>query len=184
MFCKIVFVVLVMILLYFSAEKLMNKMNNKESFVSSNCPTMMVKKGGKIMVYDPKMAKIPGVNPIYLKSLKEYKDYVKWQRASGLNCPILNLEKEFDAQGFEMYKINKSFSGDYENTGSSFFNHNLPVIQKEPPMSLLLDANQTNNVNFNQNMYPSYDPYGQYIGKRTSLDFPYSSVDDSSTCQK
>ena len=76
-------------------NKYMNKelfSNGKEPFVSNQCPTTMIKKGNKILLYNPKLAKIPGVNPIVLKSLKEYEEYVKWQRASNINCPILHLE--------------------------------------------------------------------------------------------
>ena len=65
----------------------------------------MIKKGNQILLYNPKMAKIPGVNPIVLKSLKEYKDYIKWQRANKLNCPILHLERMYDTQGNENYEI-------------------------------------------------------------------------------
>ena len=109
---KLLFIFVICVSIFLTADEMMrqyNKNKNKftESFVSSNCPTTMVRKGDKIMLYDPKMAKIPGVNPIYLNSLKEYEKYMKWQRASGLKCPILHLEKEFDAQGFEKYQIKK-----------------------------------------------------------------------------
>ena len=50
------------------------------------------------MLYNPELAKIPGVNPLIMDSLKDYKEYVKWQRASGLNCPILHLEKVYDSK--------------------------------------------------------------------------------------
>ena len=51
-----------------------------EPFVSGQCPTTMIKNGEHIMVYNPKMAKIPGVNPILLDNLEDYKEYVNWQK--------------------------------------------------------------------------------------------------------
>ncbi len=69
------------------------KGKTEEPFVSGNCPTTMIKKGDKIMLYNPELAKIPGVNPLMMDSLKDYKEYVKWQRASGLKCPVLHLRK-------------------------------------------------------------------------------------------
>ena len=51
-----------------------------ESFVSGQCPTTMIKNGEQIMVYNPKMAKIPGVNPILLDNIEDYKEYVRWQK--------------------------------------------------------------------------------------------------------
>jgi hypothetical protein len=60
-------------------------------------------------MYDPSMAKVPGVNPIQFKGLDEYKDYIEWQRESKLKCPILHLEKVYTADGSEMYEIRQNF---------------------------------------------------------------------------
>jgi len=57
-----------------------NDVMKQESFVSGQCPTTMIKNGEHIMVYNPKMAKIAGVNPIMLNDLEDYKEYVRWQK--------------------------------------------------------------------------------------------------------
>lgn len=80
-----------------------------EPFVSGKCPTTLIKDGNHFFVYDPSMAKVPGVNPIQFKDLEEYKEYVDWQRKSNLNCPILHLEKVFAADGSHMYEIRQNF---------------------------------------------------------------------------
>jgi len=80
-----------------------------EPFVSGKCPTTLIKDGQYIYLYDPSMAKVPGVNPIQFNSLDEYKDYIEWQRASHLKCPILHLEKVYTANGTEMYEIRQNF---------------------------------------------------------------------------
>ena len=151
--------------------KYMNKKlfsnNGKEPFVSNQCPTTMIKKGNQILLYNPKLAKIPGVNPIVLKSLKEYEEYVKWQRASNINCPILHLERMYDTQGVENYEIKQSFM---LNQPSGALNHDLPVVHKTPDVNLLLNAHYDNNPPYNQNSIAAYDPHNLHIGSMTKLD--------------
>lgn len=137
-----------------------------EPFVSGQCPTTLIKKGNQILLYNPEMAKVPGVNPIVFKCLRDYEKYVKWQRASGLNCPILHLEQMFDTQGNAKYEIKNSFT---LNAPIGPLNHDLPTVHKSPCVQRLLNANVENKP-YNQNMYPSFDPYNQDVGKVTTLD--------------
>jgi len=80
-----------------------------EPFVSGKCPTTLIKDGNQYYIYDPSMAKVPGVNPIPFKNLDEYKEYIDWQRRNELQCPILHLEKVYNAQGTQMYEIRQNF---------------------------------------------------------------------------
>lgn len=99
----------------------------QEPFVSGNCPTTLIKDGNRIFLYDPSMAKVPGVNPIQLKSLEEYKEYIEWQRKSNLHCPILHLEKVCTTQGTEMYEIRQNFIDIHEyGAQPQFTSHVLP----------------------------------------------------------
>ena len=157
-------------------EKFINKyinkeafssINNKEGFVSNQCPTTMIKKGNQIILYNPKLAKVPGVNPITLSSLEDYKEYIKWQRASNINCPILHLEKMYDTQGNENYEIKQSFMLDQP---SGPLNHELPIINKRPSMDQLLNAHYDTNVEYNKNSFPAFDPYNQNVGSTTQHD--------------
>ena len=171
MITKIIFGFLFIFLIFLTIDRmLMVKYVNEEPFVSGTCPTTMIKKGDKIMLYNPELAKIPGVNPLIMDSLKDYKEYVKWQRANGLKCPILHLEKAYDAQGNEQYEIKRSFAGEDQDIHVGALNHNLPIIQKEPKIDFLLDAQAQNNAIYNQNQLPAYDPYNQNIGRITKLD--------------
>ena len=156
----------------FSSNYLVNMKNNldedtKENFVSGTCPTTLVKKGNQILLYNPNMVKVPGVNPIVLKSLKEYEKYVKWQRANNLDCPILHLERMYDSQGHENYEIKNSFM---LNEPSGPLNHDLPVVHKTPNVGELLNAHYDNNKPYNKFSYPAYDPYNQNLGVMTKLD--------------
>lgn len=131
--------------------------NNTEPFVSGQCPTTMIKNGEQIMIYNPKMAKIPGVNPILLDTLEDYKEYVRWQKQNKLNCPILYLEKVFDTQGQEMYEIKPSFDTDIP---IGAMNHSMPRINHEPK---ILDASRENPP-YNQNSLPGIDNQNQTFG--------------------
>lgn len=170
MITKIIFGFIIAVLIFFSIDKMIMVIKNKESFVSGNCPTTMIKKGDKIMLYNPELAKIPGVNPLIMNSLKDYKEYVKWQRANGLKCPILHLEKVYNAQGSEQYEIKRSFAGKDQDLQVGVLNHDLPVTQKEPTLDFMLDAQSQNSKIYNQNQLPAYDPYNQNIGKMTKMD--------------
>lgn len=149
-------------------ESMQNNPNNsKEGFVSGTCPTTLVKQGNQILLYNPNMVKVPGVNPIVLKSLKDYEKYVKWQRANNLDCPILHLERMYDSQGEENYEIKNSFM---LNEPSGPLNHDLPVVHKTPNVNELLNAHYDNNKPYNKLSYPAYDPYNQNLGVMTKLD--------------
>lgn len=152
---------------YMNPSMRQEKASSKEGFVSNMCPTTMVKRGNQILLYNPKLAKIPGVNPIVLESLKDYEEYVKWQRASNINCPILHLERIYDTQGSEQYEIKPSFLLD-RPTGP--LNHSLPGVPKRPNINELLNASYDNNKPYNANMYTAYDPHNQNIGQMTKLD--------------
>lgn len=160
----LVLIVLFLIHYFMKTHNLLN--NKKEGFVSNQCPTNLIKKGNQIFLYNPKLAKVPGVNPIVFKNLRDYEHFIKWQRGSGLNCPILHLERMYDSQGFEKYEIKSSFMLD-NPTGP--LNHNLPVINKPPSLEKLLNANEENKP-YNQNSIPAYDQNNQNIGRFTKLD--------------
>jgi len=151
---KYVIIISSIILFIMGILFIINDEVNKETFVSGQCPTTMIKNGENIMVYNPKMAKIPGVNPIILNNLEEYKEYIQWQKHNKLNCPILYLEKVFDTQGQENYEIKPSFDTDIP-IGS--MNHSMPRYPK------VLDASR-DNPPYNQNILPGIDPYNQTPG--------------------
>jgi acyl-coenzyme A thioesterase PaaI-like protein len=92
--------------------------------------------------------------------IEEYKEYIEWQRANKLKCPILHLEKVFDTQGAPMYEIRPSFVTEL-NVGG--MNHNLPVVKNNANVKKTMDA-ALNNSPFNCNQYESYDKDNQNIG--------------------
>lgn len=164
---KIMLIILISIVLGYTLCKEIKQIPTPyEGFVSGQCPTTLIKKGNQILLYNPEMAKVPGVNPVVMKCLKDYEEYLKWQKASGLNCPILHLEEVFDTQGNAKYEIRDSFR---LNAPVGPLNHELPNLHKTPCVQKLMDANKDHNP-YNQNMYNSFDPYNQDVGRVTDLD--------------
>lgn len=81
-----------------------------ETFINERkeCYDLLVKKGNYIFLYNSKLAYVPGVNPIQFNNLEEYTEYIQWERANGINCPVLFLQHEYDAQNNSTYKLRPS----------------------------------------------------------------------------
>jgi hypothetical protein len=128
----------------------------------------MIKDGNKILLYNPKYPKVPGVNPIQLDSLEDYDEYVEWQRANKIHCPILHLEKVFDAQGGQQYQVKDSF----ETNDTCGLNHDIPNVKQTPinsDIGQIIDAS-LDNPPYNSNQSPGYDPLDQDIGRKNVID--------------
>lgn len=137
----------------------------KETF-GNECPTTLIKDGNQILVYNPTLAKIPGVNPIKMDSLDDYEKYIHWQRANNVQCPILYLDKSFNTE-ITMYDINSSNSGNSSNSsgidsnGTGVLNHNLPIQDRCLSMNENLNVGQNSNLaenlNLGQNLNSNYE---------------------------
>jgi hypothetical protein len=128
-----------------------------ESFVGDNCQTTLIKDGNNILLFDSTKATVPGVNPIKLKSLEEYKEYINWQRANHIRCPILHLEKVYTTQGSEMYEIRQNFLTNNHEVGS-----NPDFIDERGPKKCN-DATLSRPP-FNSNQFPGFDKENQTQG--------------------
>jgi hypothetical protein len=127
-----------------------------ESFVGDNCQTTLIKDGNNILLFDSTKATVPGVNPIKLKNLDQYKEYIRWQRANHIRCPILHLEKVYTTQGSEMYEIRQNFIENNNEIGS-----NIEYIDSNKKKCN--DAT-LNHPPFNMNQFPAYDKENQTQG--------------------
>ena len=140
----------------------------KEGFEANQCPDILIQKDKEIYLHNSRLAKIPGINPIRFNNLEDYVEYVKWQRSQGLECPVLYLQRTYDAQGNSVYKNRPS---PLEKEGG------LPVISgldlnNVNNRSLLFDASR-DNLPWNKNLFPGFDPDDQNIGLITPLDKMY-----------
>ena len=74
----------------------------KEAFESKplpQCPDLLIQEYGKFYLYNRRLARVPGVNPIVFDNLNGYVEFMKWQRSQGLSCKVLYLQKSINAQG-------------------------------------------------------------------------------------
>jgi len=165
----LLFTVVVFILgLYF----VVNYSVSAEGFVSNQpqrCPNILIQKGTEIYLYNSKVAKVPGVNPIKFNNLEDYVEFTKWQRSQGIVCPVLYLQQTNDAQGKNIYKIRPSpvdLQGGLppmiDTTTAAGTNRLLPITK-------LMDSNR-NDPPFNTNSYPGFDATGFNMGDVTPLD--------------
>ena len=76
--------------------------------VETRCPNILIQKGAKYFLYNSKLAKVPGVNPISFNNLEEYTEFLEWQRGAGIRCPVLYVQNTYNAQGERVYKIRPS----------------------------------------------------------------------------
>lgn len=157
LFTKLSILLIVLVGLLF-----MGKKSCKEGFDTNRCPNLLIQKGSDFYLHNSKLAKVPGVNPVKFSNLEEYVDFINWQRSQGIRCPILHLQKVYDTQGNESYKVKQ------DSTLSE-----LPIEKVDPPADLLIDATRTDPP-YNMNNYPGFDPKDQYIGVNTPLDKIYT----------
>jgi hypothetical protein len=81
-----------------------------ETFVNekAQCFNLLIKKDSAIYLYNSEKEYVPGINPLQFNNLEEYTEYIEWERAKGLNCPVLFLQHEYDAQNNSKYKLRPS----------------------------------------------------------------------------
>jgi len=149
--------------LYFYAKYTETKYS--ESFTNNTnekrCPDILIQKDSRFYLYNSKVAKVPGVNPIEFENLEDYTEFLDWQHSQGIRCPVLFLQQTYDAQGNPVYKARPSVT---EQQGG------LPPSYPGPPNpTLLVDATR-NDPPYNTNSMPSYDQTSYYVGTTTPLD--------------
>lgn len=135
------------------------------------CPNVLIQKGSAFFLFNSKLAKVPGVNPLRFNSLEEYTEFTEWQRSQGIRCPILYVQESYDAQGNQVYKARPSPTqpqGGLPDLMPADADLQ-PTNKILPPFTKLTDASR-GNPPFNKNTYPAYDPHNQDIGLDTPLD--------------
>ena len=80
-----------------------------ETNVDELCPTLLIKRGNKIMLFNKNMPEVKGENPIFFDNLDQYVKYMKLQKELyDQTCPILFLQEEVNAQGENVYRLRKT----------------------------------------------------------------------------
>ena len=148
------------------------------------CPNLLIQKGSRFYLYNSKLAKIPGVNPVEFDNLEDYTEFLDWQRSQNIRCPVLFLQETYDAQGNRVYKSRPSVSEPQAGLPPSaaapigiasqvspMMETSLEPVGEDayPNPTLLVDATR-NDPPYNQGSYPAHDQTSYYIGTTTPLD--------------
>lgn len=149
-------------LLFCSSYKHSDVVENFEN--QDQCPNVLVQRGDKLMLLNTKKGKVPGINPIYFNNLEEYTEFVQWQQAMKIKCPILYFQQTYTTQGEKGFRM---LPDPVEKQAGLPISH---VAQRQP----LYDAGH-DDPPYNKNSYPGADPEDQNIGVYTPLDKIYHS---------
>jgi hypothetical protein len=161
---KYIFIIVCFLLgIYFICT--FKQLNNREGFAHNKCPNILFQEGSKIVLYNSRVAKIPGVNPIKFDNLEEYKEFLEWQRSQNIRCPVLHFQKSIDAQGNDVYAIKPSPTS-LDDDMSKYIP---PKQGNNVEKSKLYDAGR-DDPPYNKNSYPGFDSNNQYIGLDVPLD--------------
>ena len=146
---------------------------------TEKCPTLLIQKGDKIYLQNINEPEIPGVNPIIFDNLEDYVKVLEWQKSKGIECDVLFLKHEYDAQGNKVLKIRPDIlepSGGSQAKSSG----NIDTIKDSPTKPLLqessgLDIHDSKSKNVriyddSTKNYVGFDGDNQYIGIETPLD--------------
>ena len=137
------------------------------SFDTTNrdrCPNVLIQHGNEIFLYNSKVEKVPGVNPIRFKSLEDYSEFMDWLQGRGIRCPVLFLQFSYDAQGNAVYKMRPS-PVDLQGGLSP----NVPYSPAPAALVQMMDASR-DNPPFNNQMYDGFDPLNFNMGDYTTHD--------------
>lgn len=130
------------------------------------CPDLLIKRGNTLLMYNTRSSLQEGKNPLLFPSMDKYIAYYKKQQESGVNCPQLFLQEEYDAQGNQVYRVRPS---PFDlSAGLAPFAATGPTRNRNDPVEAQ-DASR-DNPPYNQNMYAGFDPSNQYQGVYTHLD--------------
>jgi len=75
---------------------------------TSRCPNILIQVGSKYFLLNSNIERVPGVNPLEFATLEDYHEFLKWQKTVGIKCPVLFVQKTYDAQGNRVYKMRPS----------------------------------------------------------------------------
>lgn len=148
----------------------MSPNNPATGTIDKSCANMLVKRDNSYLLYNNNLPEKEGENPRMFKSLDEYIKFLDGQKAKGLNCPVLYMQQESDAQGNDVFRVRPSpFLMDGGLQPMPMFD-----MDKVTPVKMI-DAT-VEDPNYNQGQYPAFDPTSQYIGQITDVDVVHYST--------
>jgi hypothetical protein len=104
----IIIFVMGMLFIYQSYQEGFENKDATSNVSQMRCPNLLVQNDKNLFLYNTKLKEIPGVNPIQFNNLEEYNEFLDWQKSQGIKCPILFLQKTYNAQGDTVFKMRPS----------------------------------------------------------------------------
>ena len=137
----------------------------------SKCPDTLIRVGKLLYLFNTNEEEKAGENPRVFNNLDEYISYLEEQKAEGKSCPVLFLQQETNTQGYDVYRARPS---PFNEQPQLPLTSSLLKPGSNKPVKVV-DASRAGK--YNTNMYAGFDPYGQYVGKRTDLDVVHESTE-------
>lgn len=133
-----------------------------------NCPDLLIKSGNSLLLFNSKMPKEPGVNPLPFFNLDEYINYLEIQKKKGIHCPVLFVQEENNTQGQSVFRVRP----DVFNLQGG-----LPTQRIDMPRTPIqvIDSSDDNGP-WNKGGYQGFDPSSQHVGQYTTLDALHDST--------
>tara|TARA_Y100000816_G_C26106114_1_gene587938 strand:+ start:3812 stop:4558 length:747 start_codon:yes stop_codon:yes gene_type:complete len=139
----------------------------KEFFTDDkNCPNILVRKDGMLMLYNTNKPEVEGINPMKFYTLDDYIKHLEIQRSSNIFCPVLFLQHENDAQGNNIYRARPS---PFDMQGGLPQMNTVYIQDQNKQFKQVLDAT-LDDPKVNQTSYHGFDAHGQHVGELTELD--------------
>jgi hypothetical protein len=174
LFLVITFILGLYVTMYF--DKPTKPLNKKETLsnMGESCPNLLVQRGNVLMLYNTEQPTVDGSNPMPFFNLDEYIHYLELQKEQGIDCPVLFLQQENNAQGNDVYRMRPS---PFDLQGGVQATNNLSQedIDKIGNVVKAMDASRKNPP-YNENNYPGFDPHGHYVGQYTDIDMIHDST--------
>jgi hypothetical protein len=149
-------------------KQIANEIEIELPYTTSSCPTMLMEKDSKYYLFNKNNPYEEGINPIVFNTLEDYSEFIKRENKRGNKCPILFLQQSYNTQGEREYKIRPS---------PTDLNGGAPPVKatRDTYLNLyrgteLLTDSGVNDMPYNENLYPAFDPMNQDVGKKTPLD--------------
>lgn len=163
---------------YAVANPLLEGLTNKRGQerpdpADTGCADLLVRKGNILLLYNSKIPAKDGENPLPFYSLDEYIAYLETQRKQGLDCPVLYLQMENDAQGNDVYRIRPSPFQQAGGVDTPVFPEGVKLFADGNPINVV-DASRDNG--YNKGTFQGFDPYGLHVGEYTTLDAIHDST--------
>jgi hypothetical protein len=142
-----------------------------EPLDETKCPDTLIRVGKLLYLFNTNEEEKAGENPRVFNNLDEYIKYLEEQKAEGKSCPVLFLQQETNTQGNDVYRARPSPLNEQPQLPLT---SSLLKPGSNKPIKVV-DASREGK--YNQNMYAGFDPYGQYVGKRTDIDVLHDSTE-------